>query len=220
MNKRIALIVAVIAVVVIAIFALQPTKEKPVTTVSTNDSSTATSTGISATVTPVGSSSGSSSPTVTITTNPASTTPSWQTYSGVKDFTLSIPPHWSLAPALPISIDNFNHTYVSGGAVPLGGAEIDVTTTTIGTTIENFAAGQLSSAKNIVTSNISVGGILCSEYSYTNTYNSTLNSKNIAVYCERGTKLYEFYLSYRADDPNGAQFPTIFAQFLAKAILK
>ena len=51
-------------------------------------------------------------------------------YSG-DSFSFSYPTAWSVYNTSPFSINNFNGKYDASGAVPAGGAEIDVVTTTL-----------------------------------------------------------------------------------------
>jgi hypothetical protein len=202
MNKKSALVIAAVIVIVIILFVAQSGQQNgqaPSTTSGTPSSSSLLSASSGVSFTPV-----------------VQTSSVWQVYSGAKkNLLVSYPPGWSLGGGTPISMDNFGHEYL-GGAIPSGGAEIDVATTTIYGTVESFAAGQLSSATNLSTTTVSVSGVSCLEYSYNNQYSPAIASKNIATYCKHNGVLFEFYLSYRADDSKGSQYPQVFKDVLSR----
>jgi hypothetical protein len=105
---------------------------------------------------------------------------------------------------MPVSIDTFNSQYDQSGAIPMGGAEIDVATTTLGR-LSDIMATELLSATNVKKSTATVDKIACTEAHYQNTYVPGIASENIAVYCPRSAELWKIYLSYRAGDQTANQ---------------
>lgn len=104
----------------------------------------------------------------------------------------------------PFSMTNFNGQYVSGDVVPMGGAEIDVVTTTNYGDLKNIMTTELMGAADLATSTVAVDNVACDEARYGESYSDETLSGNIAVYCERGIKLWKIYLSYRESDPAAA----------------
>ena len=121
-------------------------------------------------------------------------------YQG-NSFSFNYPEDWTIFNPAPFSINNFKGAYVNGSVIPMGGAEIDVATTTLYSgRIDDIMGTELLSATNVVKSNVTVQGISCVEARYNNTYTPSVASRNIAVYCLRGVGLWKIYLSYRAGD--------------------
>ena len=103
----------------------------------------------------------------------------------------------ALATGGPLSLDNFNGVYASGGIVPPNGATIDVTSMPAPPPpLSDYIAvvGELQGATILSTSSVSVGAIPCTDIAFTDTYSPTLIYANEAVYCPSGSQLYKFYL--------------------------
>jgi lipopolysaccharide export system protein LptC len=124
-------------------------------------------------------------------------------YTG-PSFSLIFPDSWTRISVTPFSIDTFKGQYEKDGAIPLGGAEIAVVTTTVSGPVKDIMTTELMSAKNITMSTVTVNKISCDRASYENTYTGGSISKDVAVYCLRGTKLWKIYLSYHAEDTAGS----------------
>ena len=225
MNKKIIILIAIVAIIVLAVFAFSDKTNAPQLATNTPGATSTTPTSTATSSTTASSTAGASS---TYGTNSTSTggkaispfitmgSDGWQTYTGVKeDMIVAAPPRWSYGPGSPISMDNFSHHYADG-IIPVGGAEIDMGTTTLYSSLEQLAAGQLSSATNITTSSVSVSGTMCAEYASSNTLAPTVPSKNFAVYCNHHGVLFEFYLVYRANDPQASEFNATFNAVLAR----
>jgi hypothetical protein len=136
-------------------------------------------------------------------------------YQGAS-FSFSYPEDWTIFNPAPFSINNFKGAYDASGAIPMGGAEIDVATTTApGLGVNDIMSTELSSAANVVRSTVAVQGISCLEVRYENTFGTGIGSRNIAVYCLRGIGLWKIYLSYRADDPAAANHVAVLNNVLA-----
>lgn len=202
MNKK-NWIIAIVVVIVIIIVALIVGRSTNTAKAPENSSSTVAA----STTKPISSSTANSSSSgLTIT----------QTgFYGNKDYSFNYPTNWTISTYSPFSMTNFKGKYQNGGIIPPGGAEIDVVTTTISGSLKDIMTTELMSATNLTTTNITVNHVACSEATYQNTYNSSLASKDVAVYCQRGTEVWKIYLSYRADDSTAAAHITDFNSVLA-----
>ena len=200
-QSRILIAIVAVIVVVGAIYLYSAgRKARPIATVSV----------------PVQTSTQGTSATATANASTSVSTVSGQNYySKSLGLSFSYPSGWALGPNFPVSLDNFNHTYASDDSIPLGGAEIDMASTTAYASLASIAETELSGASGVSTSSVSVGGTSCTEYLYQSAYNPSVPSKNAATYCLRsGNALYKFYLSYRAADPKGPQYLAAFNQLL------
>jgi hypothetical protein len=116
-------------------------------------------------------------------------------------FKFSYPESWSVLNAAPVTVTNFSK-YTSDGLIPMGGALISVQTTTVyDGNLEGMIAAQLRGAANMTTSTITVDAISCDSHSFDA---AAIESRSTAVYCERGTELWEIYFAYRLGDPSAA----------------
>ncbi len=162
-------------------------------------SSSAPSTGSSTGVT-----ASSSAPSLTI-----------QKFYGNGSFSFSYPTAWVIETYAPFSMNNFKSKYASGGIIPEGGAVIQVVTSTSYGPLQDIMTTQLMSSTNVVTSTVVVGGVTCAKANYQNTYPGGIASRDISIYCKRGTSLWEIFLSYRAVDPAGLAHVSDFNSVLA-----
>jgi hypothetical protein len=150
--------------------------------------------------------SGPSSPVSAVTssvTNPGVSISIQRFYAG-SSFSFSYPSSWSIFNTAPFSITNFNGRYISRDVIPVGGAEIDVVTTTNYGNLQDIMTTELMGATNLTTSTVTVSGVTCIETHSDRSFSDGTPSGNIAVYCERGTALWKIYLSYRKSDPAAA----------------
>lgn len=153
-------------------------------------------------------------------TGPRATVTFNRFYEG-DSFSFSYPVAWSIYNTSPFSIDNFSGKYDAVGAVPAGGAEIDVVTTTLYSTVRNIMTTELTGATNVSTNTIAVSGVSCTEARYNTTYPGNIASKNVAVYCARSSassaypELWKIYLSYRAGDSAASAHTADFSTILS-----
>ena len=211
-KSRIVLIVILVAaVVVIGVIAWSLSASAPSSPVSLTTSGS--STGSS----PASSSAGTTG-TVGVSVSGAynATSTSWQSYtSKTVNISFSYPPGWSLGPNTPISFDNFEHQYGSGGTLPPGGAEVDITNTKLYGSLDDLVKTEDMGGTGITTSNVTVSGVSCREVSYTVSSGASYKANTVAVYCPTSNSLlYKIYLIYRADDPNTTQLRSTFGQVL------
>jgi hypothetical protein len=192
MNKKNLAIIIVAAVVVVGIVAVADWQKGKVVQAPAVPGGVIASTTAGLTQTPTSTASSSNSAVPSAATQ--------NSYKGIS-FSFDYPTSWTLGMLAPVSINNFNSAYQSGSVIPMGGAEIDVATTTLYGKLGDIMATELSSAKNVATSIVTVGGISCAEARYQDSFSTTVGSQNIAVYCSRGTELWKIYLAYRAGDP-------------------
>lgn len=138
--------------------------------------------------------------------------------------TVPIPSGWQWNSATtdaggPIALDNFSHKYLSGGILPLGGAEIDVTRAEPApAALGDFVNEETRGSSSVTTSEISLPAGEGIRVSYRDDFNS-LQYANTAVYLVHSGKLYKFYLSHIAGDPNAAAYAKAFDQIVANTRL-
>jgi hypothetical protein len=141
----------------------------------------------------------------------------FQKFYGGSSFSFNYPNSWNIFNPSPFSINNFGD-YDKDGAIPPGGAEIDIATTTLFSgRVADIEGTELLGGTNIVKSTATVGGVSCDEARYASTYTGGIISTNTAVYCLRGNELWKIYLSYRAKDSKASDsmgaFNTVLASF-------
>ncbi len=134
--------------------------------------------------------------------------------------TVPIPSGWQWNSSVttaggPISLNNFNSKYLSGGILPPGGAEIEVPRpepppSALGDLVREETQG----ASAVVSKEFSLAGGDAIRVAYQDAF-GTLQYANIACYTVRGGKLYKFYLSHHAGDPNASNFAKAFDQLVA-----
>lgn len=129
-----------------------------------------------------------------------STSTTWGKYSG-SSFSLSYPDSWTISPSPFFSMTNFAGKYEADATIPVGGAEIDIVTSTLYSSVNEVMTTELMSAIKVTTSTVTIDNVTCQKASYQNTYGSGIASQDISFYCLRGTELWKIYLSYRAGDP-------------------
>jgi hypothetical protein len=223
MKKQtlITIIVLVAAIVVVAVIGFSRPTGPGAPAEQPNASGTVNTTGTS-TNSQTGSQGGSPlfnvSSTVTYeavgVSNPTST--EWMPYTSKSvQISFSYPPGWSLGPNSPISFDNFEHEYLNGGIIPMGGAEIDITNTKYYGALTDLIKTETGGAA-YTTKTVSVDGISCTEAFFAESYAPGYPSSNVSVYCPDSANglLYKIYLSYRASDPKGSQYLSTFNQVL------
>jgi hypothetical protein len=120
-------------------------------------------------------------------------------YKG-KSFSFNYPASWAIFSLAPFSIDTFGGKYENGGVIPAGGAEIDIVTTTASGLVQDIIDTELMYAKNLTASTVSVDGVSCKKEVYEADYAPSASSKDVALYCSRGSELWKIYLSYGASD--------------------
>jgi hypothetical protein len=190
-KKKLTAVIILIVVVIVAIGVLAFHNEAKAPEA---PRIAATSTGIIVQA----SSTGSSTILVVLTTSTK------QSY-GNSSFSFSYPAAWSISAYTPFSITNFGGKYNKDGTLPPGGAVISVVTTTVEQGyLSDIMSTQLMSATNLTTTTLVVDGIACPTASFEAAYAPGATSKNISAYCERGSELWEIYLSYGANDAAAA----------------
>jgi hypothetical protein len=146
--------------------------------------------------------SGSTAPTGTsVAGQTSSTAPVVQeNYTG-GSFSLSYPSSWSVSSTRFFSINTFGGKYQNGWMIPMGGAEIDVVTTTVYSSVKEIMTTELMSAANLAKSTVIADGITCDEATYQHSYTPGVVAQNVSVYCLRGSELWKIYFAYRSGDP-------------------
>jgi hypothetical protein len=135
---------------------------------------------------------------------------------------LHYPEDWQLNPRLnmeddPISFNNFNSSYLRGGIIPMGGADIDIA----------YFPGVRSPAPQLIASELSdtnqrqieehtykIGGKNGTRVFYTDVYARGFTYKNIAIYVPHEDGLYKFFLTYHEGDSHEKAFTDDFEHIL------
>lgn len=135
---------------------------------------------------------------------------------------LHYPEDWQLNPRLnleddPISFNNFNSSYLRGGIIPMGGADIDIA----------YFPGVRSPAPQLIASELpdtnqrqieehtyKIGGKNGTRVFYTDVYAKGFTYKNIAIYVPHEDGLYKFFLTYHEGDPHEKAFTDDFEHIL------
>lgn len=206
----VVIVLAVIVIVILGVFAFGNKAKAPEVPA---DTMAPTSTVASGTITAtVGSSAGSassSSPAVSITLS--TSTHSYANGS----FSFNYPLSWSIAQYSPFSMTNFNGQYGANGTIPPGGAVIEVVTTTVQSGfLPSIMDTQLMNAMDVTTTTLTVDDVACPAAAFEAAYAPGATSKNVSVYCLRGTELWEVYLSYSASDTAAASHVSDFNSVL------
>jgi len=220
-NKKQILIAAsalVVIVIALGIMEWRHGRVAKAPTIFVASESSSTIEAVTSSTSFVASAKSSSSPSVSAATsseNPPGVSISIQRFYAGSSFSFSYPSSWSIFNPAPFSITNFNGRYILGNVIPVGGAEIDVVTTTNYGNLQDIMTTELMSATNLTTSTVTVSGIACTETHSNRSFSDGTPSENVAVYCERGTALWKIYLSYRKNDPAAAARITDFAGILS-----
>lgn len=189
MNKKklaVIVILVVIAAIIVGVMGFEHKAKAPAAVVPVT-----TPTG----VTVQASSTGSSTVSVVLST-------STQQFYANGSFSFNYPVSWSIAQYLPFFITTFGGQYGANGTIPPGGALIYIATSTVEQGyLPSIMTTQLMSAMDITTTTLVVDGVTCPTAEFEAAYAPGHTSKNISVYCERGSELWEIFLSYGAGDP-------------------
>ncbi len=136
---------------------------------------------------------------------------------------VSVPAGWQWNAAVtnaggPIAIDNFNHAHSSGGVVPPGGAEIEITRGqplegTLGSIIREETAGTSEAS----TRELTAGGVDAVRVAHQDSFGPNLRYSVVTYYMVKNGMLYKFYLNHHAGDPKGPDFVQTFDRLVAGA---
>ena len=92
---------------------------------------------------------------------------------------------------------------------------MSVATTTLYGSLADMANYEFLNMTGVTTGTVTVSGASCIERYGRMTTNGGILSQNEAVYCPRGYEVWKIYFSYRAGDPQAANFKGIFRDILA-----
>ena len=202
-KKTIALVILVAALVVLGVIYWPKEGKAPEAPAGQVPESASGTPGVQVGV------SASSSGGVTVTN-----TIGWHTYDSAQyKMSFAYPPDWQLGAEAPIMLGNFGFKYVNQEIIPVGGAEIDMVGTVAPGSLSDIVNTEIDKASITSSGTVAAAGGKCEEYFYGGSYAPGYPSKNIAVYCP-GPELLKIYLSYRASDPKGPSYVSIFNQIL------
>ena len=131
---------------------------------------------------------------------------------------IKYPDGWNMSQQIlqmggPIALTNFS-SYLRGGIIPNGGAEIEITHVPAGTqSLADTARNELGG--NGVPQ--FVDGQAALRTDYIDEFAPGLTYESVAVYVANGSSLYKFFLSYRAGDPQKEKFVSNFDHVVASA---
>jgi hypothetical protein len=136
--------------------------------------------------------------------------------------TLRYPEDWQLNPRLnlqedPINFNNFNSSYLRGGIIPMGGADIDIAYfASVTSPVPELISSELADTneKQIDDHTYHIGGKKGTRVFYTDVYARGFTYKNIAIYVPREYGLYKFFLTYHEGDPHEKDFNDDFEHIL------
>ena len=139
--------------------------------------------------------------------------------------TLRYPEDWQQNPRLnldddPISFNNFGSSYVRGGIIPPGGADIDVARFPVANRqVSEVIASELADADNktIDSHTFKVDGQKATRVFYTDVYAPNFSYTNVAIYLARADGLYKFFLTYHQGDSHEKNFNDDF-EYILKSV--
>jgi hypothetical protein len=135
---------------------------------------------------------------------------------------LDYPEDWQLNPRLnlqedPINFNNFNSSYLRGGIIPMGGADIDIAYfPSMNSHVPELISSELAdtSEKKVDEHTYKIDGKKGTRVFYTDVYARGFTYKNIAIYVPREDGLYKFFLTYHEGDPHEKAFNDDFEHIL------
>ncbi len=135
---------------------------------------------------------------------------------------LRYPEDWQLNPRLnlqedPINFNNFNSSYLRGGIIPMGGADIDIAYfPSVNGPVPELISNELADTneKRMDEHTYQIGGKKGTRVFYTDVYARGFTYKNVAVYVPREDGLYKFFLTYHEGDQHEKAFNDDFEHIL------
>ena len=135
---------------------------------------------------------------------------------------MDYPDDWQLNPRLnleedPINFNNFNSSYLRGGIIPRGGADIDIAYfPNVNSPVPQLISSELAEAnkEKVDEHTYKIDGKKGTRVFYTDVYARGFTYENIAIYVPRGYGLYKFFLTYHEGDPHEKAFNEDFEHIL------
>jgi hypothetical protein len=136
-----------------------------------------------------------------------------------------VPAGWSFNQNLiaangPVAFTNFGGTYVRGGILPPGGAEIEITSVALPPDLAAFVRKELTGTALEPLRSFSDSGKVGMQAAYSFDIAGGAIEKNVAIYIPRGRTLYKFYLSYWNGDRNETNLIATFGGVVREAQLR
>jgi len=136
--------------------------------------------------------------------------------------TLQYPEDWKLNPRLnlkedPISFNNFNSSYLQGGIIPMGGADIDIAYFPgVHRPVADILKSELADTDKMEIDRhaFRIDGHDGTRVSYTDVYAPGFAYENIAIYLPQKDGIYKFFLTYHQGDPHTKGFHDDFEHIL------
>ncbi len=132
-----------------------------------------------------------------------------------------VPDGWSynerlMAASGPLNMTNFGGAYASGGWLPPGGAEIEITSVPTPSNLVEYIKTELKTAKAAPLQEMAAG----IRTSYVESVSPNASQKTVVTYVVHGGSLYKFYLSYWSGDRNESRLSAAYEQVIKEAQLR
>jgi hypothetical protein len=138
---------------------------------------------------------------------------------------ISAPAGWTcnaplLAAGGPIACANFAEPNATGGVLPPGGAEIEITSVARPMALDVYARGELRGVRDVKLQEAPVGGRPALRAAYTEQVAPGVSTDNQVYYVAQGNRLYKFYLTYHSGDAQAAALVRTWETVVREAVLK
>ena len=136
-----------------------------------------------------------------------------------------IPAAWSCNHQLaaaggPIACTNFNGAYLSGGLLPAGGAEIEITSVSRPLNLSSYSRAELKGAENLKLQELNSKGRPALRVSYTDKLAGDVSTQTVVYYVAQGNRLYKFYLTFASGDEHERDLIATLDAIVREAALK
>lgn len=132
---------------------------------------------------------------------------------------VQVPDGWSanaelIAASGPINLTTFGGKYESGGLLPEGGAEIDITSVPAPQSVADYVRAEIGGSPVLEEA---AGGI---RTSYVEEVAPGLSYQTVALYVPRGPVLYKFYLTFEAGNARAGELTAALERVAVGAVLR
>lgn len=125
-----------------------------------------------------------------------------------------------LAAGGPISCTNFNGQYLSGGLLPAGGAEIEITSVSRPVDMSSYARTELKGTPNLKLQEQNSNGRPALRVSYSDKLADDVSTETVVYYVAQGNRLYKFYLTFLTGDAHERELIATLETIVREAALK
>ena len=114
----------------------------------------------------------------------------------------------------PINLTTFGGRYESGGILPEGGAEIDITSLPAPQSVADYIRAEIGGAPELQETQLGI------RIDYAEQVAPQLSYRTVAVYVPRGSVLYKFYLTFESTNPAAEQLTAVLERVVGGAQLR